>query len=202
MLTINKKEDIIIPFNNIGDPQWETNTRLILEAIAKRWNERMKKPISLQEISKLETRLGTSLPENLKLFYQTFGTANIGEQLQELNEIEWLKNILYNELRISRDFAEKEKEVLPYLVTFSNYLGNGNMFCFHCDTKEIYYFGHDGVPYIFKMLKTVDEYIQGCLIFAQSDLFGENINQEQAHTWTEELISQIFGKEVSEKWRF
>ncbi|SHH53982.1 hypothetical protein SAMN05444388_11234 [Flavobacterium johnsoniae] len=77
MIEIHKKEDILIPFNKIGDPDWKINTKKIIEAIADNFGDDLKKPVSKEEILALETKLGTALPENLKLFYETFGIADI-----------------------------------------------------------------------------------------------------------------------------
>ena len=201
MLEINRKEDIIIPFDKIGEDNWESKTQLIIQSIAENWDDELKEPISTEEIQELENRLETTLPNSLKIFYQKFGLADIGEQLQDLNEIGWIKNNWAEQPQYGPDFTEDDKIHLPFLVSFSDYLGNGNMFCFHSETKEIYYFDHDSKPYLTKMFNTVDEYLKGCLIFAQSDLFG-NAEQEDVEEWTEEIVSEIIGEETVEKWRY
>jgi len=201
MLEINKKEDIIIPFDKIGEDNWESKTQLIIQSIAENWDNELKEPISIEEIQELENRLGTTLPNSLKIFYQKFGLADIGEQLQDLKEIGWIKNIWAEQPQYEPDFTEEDKIYFPFLISFSDYLGNGNMFCFHSETKEIYYFDHDNMPYLTKMFNTVDEYLKGCLIFAQADLFGE-AEQEDVEEWTEEIVSEIISKETIEKWRY
>ena len=201
MLEINRREDIIIPFNKIGEDNWESKTQLIIQSIAENWNDELKEPISNEEIQEVENRLGTTLPNSLKIFYQKFGVADIGEQLQDLKEIGWIKNIWAEQPQYGPDFTEEDKIFLPFLISFSDYLGNGNMFCFHSETKEIYYFDHESKPYLTKMFNTVDEYLKGCLIFAQSDLFG-NVEQEDVEEWTEEIVSEIIGEETVEKWRY
>lgn len=201
MLEINRKEDIIIPFNKIGEDNWESKTQLIIQSIAENWNDELKEPISNEEIQELENRLGTTLPNSLKVFYQKFGLADIGEQLQDLNKIGWIKDIWAEQPQYGPDFTEEDKMHLPFLVSFSDYLGNGNMFCFHSETKEIYYYNHDSKPYLTKMFNTVDEYLKGCLIFAQSDLLG-NAEQEDVEKWAEEIVSEIVGEEKLKKWRY
>jgi len=202
MLEINKKEDIIIPFDQIGDDDWKIRTSQIIEAIADNWDDELTAPVAADEISELEKKLGTTLPESLSIFYQTFGLANIGEELQAFEDIGWLKDTGAADPEHGVDFTAEEQAVLPYLVTFSDYLGNGNMFCFHSETKEIYYFDHDEAPYIYKMFSTVDDYIKDCLIFGQSDLFGENATQEEADQWTEEIVGEMIGKHKIRKWRY
>jgi len=201
MIEINKKKDIIIPFDKIGETNWETKTELIIQSIAENWNDELKDPILIDEIQKLENRLGTTLPDSLKTFYLKFGLADIGEQLQDLNEIGWIKDIWAENPEYGPDFTEADKLHLPFLVSFSDYLGNGNMFCFHSETKEIFYYDHESKPYLTKMFDTVDNYLKGCLIFAQSDLFGE-AEQEDVEEWAEEIVSKIIGKKTVKKWRY
>jgi hypothetical protein len=112
MLKINKKEDIVIPFDNIGDDNWEIKTKVIVDAIAENWSKKAKEPISTDDIKKLQDRLGTSLPDTLKLFYQTFGLADIGEQLQNFNEIGWIKDIWADQPQYGPDFTEEDKKNL------------------------------------------------------------------------------------------
>lgn len=198
MIEINKKEDILIPFNKIGDSDWKINTKKIIESIADNFGDDLKTPISDEEIQDLETKLGTALPENLKLFYQTFGIADIGEQLQDFKEVDWIKDIWADGPQYGPDFTDHDQKILPFLISFSDYLGNGNMFCFHCDTKEIYYYDHDEMPYLTKMFDTFDDYLKGCLIFAQND-FSESREIDNS---TEEIVIDLFGKETVKKWRY
>lgn len=198
MIEINKKEDILIPFNKIGDSDWKINTKKIIESIADNFGDDLKNPISDEEVQDLETKLGTALPENLKLFYQTFGIADIGEQLQDFKEVDWIKDIWADGPQYGPDFTDHDQKILPFLISFSDYLGNGNMFCFHCDTKEIYYYDHDEMPYLTKMFYTVDDYLKGCLIFAQND-FSES---REIDSWTEEIVVDLFDERTVKKWRY
>lgn len=198
MIEINKKEDILIPFNKIGDPDWKINTQKIIESIADNFGDDLKQPVSNEEIQALEIKLGTTLPESLTLFYQTFGIADIGEQLQDFNEVDYIKDIWAGAPQYGPDFTDRDKEILPYLISFSDYLGNGNMFCFHSETKEIYYYDHDGTPYLTKMFDTVDDYLKGCLIFAQND-FSDS---REIDEWTEEIVIDLFGEKTVKKWQY
>lgn len=44
MLEINKKDDIVIPFSKIGEPDWEIKTELIIQSIAENWSDELKEP--------------------------------------------------------------------------------------------------------------------------------------------------------------
>ena len=201
MIDINKKEDIIIPFEKIGDNDWELKTKIIIESLAENWSNELESPISIEEINNLENRLGTTLPNGLKIFYNTFGIADIGEELQNFEDMMWLKDLWDENDPYGQEFTKEDKISLPYLISFSDYLGNGNMFCFHSETKEIYYYDHDTRPYITKMFDNVDDYIKGCLIFAQTDLFGE-VGQDKVEKWTEEIVKSLFGNTIVKKWHY
>ena len=202
MFEINKKADLSIPFHSIGDDDWEIQTRNIIQSISDNWDTEIAVPCSALDIQQLELRLKVTLPESLKLFYQIFGIADIGEQLQNFEDIGLLYDIWAKAPEYAPDFSEADLEVLPSLITFSDYLGNGNMFCFHVNTHEIYYFDHDSKPYLSKMFDRVDDYLKGCLIFAQADLFGLNIEQEQVEQWAEDVAVHLFGQATVKKWRY
>lgn len=197
-MEIHSKEDIIIPFVNVGDDGWEEKSRIVINAIADNWDDELKTPVSEDAINDVEHQLGTTLPKALKAFYLTFGIADIGEQLQELNEMKWLHKIWADQPQYGPDFSHEDQQHLPYLISFSDYLGNGNIICFHSETKEIYYFDHDGGPYLIKLFQRVDEYLKCCLIFAQNDLS----EADEVETWTEEIVTAIVGVEVVRKWRY
>lgn len=204
MIEIYQKSDIIIPYGKIGDNDWNIKAQAIISSLAENLDDEIAEPVSANEIDKLEEKLGTTLPAGLRLFYETFGLADIGESLQSFDTIEWIKNIWPQDQTpyYGPDFSEEDKVQLPYLITFSDYLGNGNMFCFHSETKEIYYFDHDERPYITRMFGSVDEYISGCLIRAQGDLFGKGVKQEQVEGWTEEILENLFGEDIVSKWYY
>jgi len=71
------------------------------------------------------------------------------------------------------------------------------MFCFHSETKEIYYFDHDGGLYISKLFHRMDEYLKCCLILAQNDLS----DADEIETWSEEVVTAIVGATIIKKWR-
>jgi hypothetical protein len=198
---INKKEDIIIPFDYIGDELWQSNIERIITALDELWSNDKANPVPIEEIEALELRLGVSLPDTLKLFYQTFGIADIGEELQQFSDIDYIIKIWEPHPEYGPDFTAEDMVVLPSLITFSEYLGNGNMFCFHKDTKEIYYFDHDSQPYITKLFNSFDDYLKGCLVFAQADLFGD-VEQDLVEQWAEEVVCDLVGEDIVRKWMY
>lgn len=202
MIDIKLKSDIIIPFEKIGDSDWTDKTELILNELADNWGDELQDPISIEAILELEKSLKTTLPNSLKLFYQKFGIAEIGEQLQNFNEIGWIKDIWKDHPQYGPDFTEEDKKHLPFLISFSDYLGNGNMFCFHSETKEIYYYDHDTQPYLTKLFDDASDYIKGCLISCQSDFFNQEIGEEKVEEWCEEILDEMFGTDIVKKWKY
>ena len=202
MLAIQSKWEIIIPFEKIGEDNWAEKTEYILSELAANWDNEPATPISEEQIQELEEKLKTTLPEALKQFYKKFGIADIGEQLQNFNEISWIQDIWKDAPQYGPDFTAAEKAVLPFLVSFSDYLGNGNMFCFHSETKEVYYFDHDTKPYLTKLFHTVSDYIKGCLISCQADLFDQEVGQEKVEAWCEEILEEMFSAAVVKKWKY
>ena len=202
MIEITQKDDIVIPFVKIGNDGWEKKTRDIILSFADAWDKTLPEPKTDDEINSLERKLGVKLPEGLRLFYREFGIAPVGEQLMSFDEIGWIKDIWAEAPEYGPDFTDEDKAVLPFLVAFSGYLGNGNMFCFHQDTKEVYYFDHDDKPYLTRLFDTVDDYLKGCLILCQTDLSAQDIDRTEADRWAEETVGELYGPETLRKWRY
>lgn len=195
-MEINKIEDVIIPRRVIGvDAGWEEEIAPIMEAYAYNGYEEPAAPASAAEVSACEQRLGTTLPADLKLFYQRFGAARLTEILCPLPEFaaagddaDWLAN-----------YPAEEQEALRELVVFGEYLGNGNLWCFHKQTKEIYYFDHDTQPNVSRMFATFYEYLQCLLILTQGEL-GSHV--EGVEKQCEEMVVALIGRERVQKWLY
>ena len=196
MIFLHNKDDIIIPFEAVGEPGWEEKTRMLLYAFAENWGENLPEPVTEELIAVTEKRLGVRLPDTLTLFYRVFGIADIGEELQALENMQtladWTEGFDWDEA------GEKEKEMLPHLVTFSEYLGNGNAFCFHRETGSVYYFDHETEPYLVKLFDKVDDYLKGCLIALQEHFFESS----DAADIVEEKLLEVFSEGVITKWMY
>ena len=88
------------------------------------------------------------------------------------------------------EINKKEDILIPF-----NKIGDSN---WEINTKEIYYYDHDEMPYLTKMFDTVDDYLKGCLIFAQND-FSES---REIDNWTEEIVVDLFDERTVKKWRY
>ncbi len=51
------------------------------------------------------------------------------------------------------------------------------------------------------MFSHFDDYLKGCLVFAQADLFGE-VGQDKVDQWTEQIVDELIGADLVRKWRY
>lgn len=206
MINITKKSDIVIPFSKIGEKEWLEKTKLIATSLLECWGssyENIEFDLkSDEELDELEKSVGASLPYGLRIFYQTFGVADIGDKLQEFDLIGRLSDIwdLNAKPYTGPAFSAAELELFPRLVTFSEHPGTGNMFCFHDVSNEIYYLDHRKAPYITKLFDSVDEFFTACAIACQIDLFDLEVGQEKVEIWIKELLTEHYGDKVLDKW--
>ncbi len=197
-MTIEKIEDVIIPRKIIGvDTGWEDEIYPILEAYADYLGDEMSEPTTTDSIKQCEKKLGTTLPNDMKLFYLRFGAARLIEGLFTVKEFQfitakWGQNFLDH-------YTKDEQDVLSKLIAFGDYLGNGNVWCFHKDTKEIFYYNHDNKPNINQMFGTFYEYLQSLLIFTQG-VIGEDI--ENFEKEVEQLVVELIGKDRVKVWQY
>jgi len=201
MLEIKVKSDIVIPFDKVGDEDWEKDTGVIIQELAEAWGDEPSEPVDASVISTLEERLVLNLPESLKLFYQSFGVANIGEALLGPDDVAPIKGIWEDEPQYGPDFTPEDQELLPYLIHFSDGTGGGNMICFHMLTKEVYFFDHESKPYFSRLFDDADDYIKACLVDCQVELFDVQTGQRQVEVWCDEVLKSLFGADVVDRWK-
>lgn len=72
MIEIHHKADIVFPFHQIGEPEWEVKTQRILQSFADLNDDEVASQINIDEIDQLELRLKTTLPVSLKIFSKNF----------------------------------------------------------------------------------------------------------------------------------
>jgi len=197
-MTIEKIEDVIVPHKIIGvDTGWEEEILPILEAYVDYLGDEMSEATSTDRIKKCEQTLDTTLPNDLKLFYLRFGAARLTEGLFNVEEFQYIT------ANWGQDFLDhynkEEQTVLSKLIVFGDYLGNGNVWCFHKDTKKIFYYNHDSMPNINQMFGTFYEYLQSLLIFTQGEI-GQDI--ENFDKECEKLVVDLIGKDRVKVWQY
>jgi len=146
-MKIEKLSDVIIPTIPItNEADWLEEIFPIIEGYAGFSGTYKVEPTAQKEIDKCENRLNIKLPDDLKLFYLKFGPAYLMEKLLPVGEFEYLKDSFDDEyLEL---YSKEEQKMISGLIVFGDYLGCGNLWCFHKDSKEIFYFNHDTRPNI------------------------------------------------------
>jgi SMI1-KNR4 cell-wall len=197
-MIVEQIEDVIVPHKVIGvNTGWEEEILPILEICANYFGGEMSNPTSEERIRKCEQTLGTSLPNDLKLFYLKFGVVKLMEELFEVEDFHFItKNLGANFIN---DYNTQEQSVLSELIVFGDYLGNGDVWCFHKESKKIFFFKHDTVPNINQMFETFYEYLQSLLIFSQGIMVEGNENFDKA---IEQLVVKLIGKERLKVWQY
>ena len=197
-MTIEKIEDVIVPHKIIGvDIGWEDEILPILEIYADYLGDDMNKATSADRIKNCELTLGTTLPNDLKLFYLRFGAARLIEGLFNVEEFQYI-TANWGESLLDH-YNKQEQTVLSKLIVFGDFLGNGNVWSFHKDTKEIFYYNHDSKPNINQMFGTFYEYLQSLLIFTQG-VVGQDI--EDFDKKIEQLVVKLIGNERVKVWQY
>ena len=197
-MLIEKIEDVIIPHKVIGvDTGWEVEILPILQAYVDYSGEEMAFATSEDSIKKCEKTLGTTLPNDLKLFYLRFGAAKLMEKLFNVEDFEYFTANCGQ--KFLDHYNKEEQDILSKLIVFGDYLGNGNVWCFHKDTKEIFYYNHDTKPNINQMSMTFYEYLQSLLIFTQGAI-GDEI--ENLFNQCEKKVVELIGKDRVKVWQY
>lgn len=208
MINISKKSDIVIPFKAIGEEGWLEKLELIVSSLLYCWGTSIDEiQFALKsdnELDDLEKRIETTLPPGLRMYYKTFGIGDVGDKLQEFDFVGRLGETwdLNEKPYCGPNFTKEELEIFPHLVTFSDHHRNGSVFCFHDQTHEIYYYDHLSEPHFTRMFKSIDDYVVACLISCQLDLFDLEVGQDAVEQWIKEIMEDLYGKEVYNKWFF
>jgi SMI1-KNR4 cell-wall len=175
--------------------------RLVIAAYASLWEGHVSQmrvePVSEADIAKLEAQIGCSLPQPLRNYHLEFGALKLAETLcnvirsdyqiqPHLKAFPGIIELTYDDTVL--DLAEK-------LVVFGDYLGNGNMFCFHHRTGEVYYFDHDRGELLTRFFSSVQDYLDALMILC----LGEIHDDEEA---AEALLVERYGQALVRKWRY
>lgn len=197
-MDINKIEDVIFPQKKIlFDTDWDTEILPIIQGYADFWGKELTPTTSTKEIEECETRLGTKLPEDLKTFYFRFGNAKLGEELLPVAEMDYLPETW--DKSFFENYSETERQEIFKVIIFADYLGSGNYWCFHKDTKHIFYYNHDTQPNVNEMFNNFGEYLKWMLIFTQGEM-GQHIDGLEEEL--EKIVIEKIGIDKIRTWRY
>lgn len=156
-------------------------------------------PVTPHALDELENRLGCRLPPALGDYHRTFGALALAERLCSVEQGDLPIQALMDAYPGIVDLSPIDKAeflaLASELVVFGDYLGNGNMFCFHKKSGEVYYFDHDSEPLLSHFSPSVQEYLDGLMIRSLAEI-------HDADEAGEDLLVQRFGKTVVRKWLY
>ena len=178
--------------------------RAVIEAYAQLWEEHVTQtrmaPVGEKDLTDLENRLGCALPPALRAYHQTLGALSLAETLCSVAESDTPIQPLLEAFPAIEDIAENEDQLslAHELIVFSDYLGNGNMFCFHRKTGEVYYFDHDGGAMLTCFFPSPQNYLDALMIRCLAEIHQETANEASE----ESILAQRFGQQLVRKWLY
>lgn len=158
-------------------------------------------PATPQEIEALELRLGCAIPPLLRSYHEQIGTLDLAETLCSVTpakyaSIEPLIDAypgIHDILEDTPD-ADRQWALVNQLIVFGDYLGNGNLWCFHRQTGEVWYFDHDSSPMLTQIFTDVGQYLDVLMFKCLLEVHGEEDN--------EDLLREHLGDDIVEKWMY
>ncbi|WP_431823502.1 SMI1/KNR4 family protein [Burkholderia sp. F1] len=155
-------------------------------------------PATQGAVSQAEVRIGCTLPGALRRYHLEIGALQLAEHLCALeNDAPIPIQPLFDAFPglVERGLSEQEDVLAKQMVVFSDYLGNGNMFCFHGSTGEVFYFDHDTDPALTFFASDINSYLEALMIKMLADVH----EQEEAG---EDLLVERFGRALVSKWMY
>lgn len=202
MLLISSKQDILVPFNKIGDKDWDCNAERIIRNILKTWGADIES-VNLEkkteeDLMLLESSQNIKLPPALREWYKLFGVKDFKEGLKAMEMI-----VPLNELwdLSENHIADEQKQLYNRLIVFCNYFNTGTLFCYDAHTEEIYTFD-SRIPSnkINKLCSSADEMIKGALIYNQIELASPESNPLHIESWIKAIIEEEIGEDFYNQW--
>lgn len=154
-------------------------------------------PVDEASLAALEARLGCALAPALRCYHSALGVLSLGERLCSVQPGDICIQPLSEAFPSIVDIAtsETELELAAELVAFGDYLGNGNMFCFHRFTGEVFYFDHDQAPLLSRFFDSVDDYLDALMIRTLAEVYEDD---EAGMA----LLDARFGRDLVSKWLY
>ncbi|MGB4813266.1 MAG: SMI1/KNR4 family protein [Methylophilaceae bacterium] len=158
-------------------------------------------PVSDDALSQLEHRLGCALPPFLTTYHKKYGVLSLAERLCSVeggwSPIEPLLQAYpgITEMASEDECGEDLLILAEKLVAFGDYLGNGNLFCFHKDSGVVYYFDHDDGLSLTIFFPNVETYLDALMIRTLTEIYD-------ADSEGEALLIQRFGQPMVRKWLY
>jgi len=179
--------------------------RAVITAYAALWDGHVSQvhfaPVSEADLLELEVRLSCQLPPALKAYHHEFGALSLAEKLCNVSPagdtpIRPLLEAYPGITDMLEDCDDEHVlELSAQLIAFGDYLGNGNMFCFHRENHAVYYFDHDDGSMLSPFFTSVEEYLDALMIRCLTEIYED----EDAGL---ELLAQRHGSALVRKWLY
>lgn len=206
---MSAKSDTALPKNDIPPLVWPEFTdmneridwwRSCALAWSAEWNRHSPiSPVPASEIDALEQRLDCTIPSLLRTYHEKIGILDLAETLCSVkpapySTIEPLLDAYPGISDILEEAANADQQwsLVNQLVVFGDYLGNGNLWCFHRETGEVWYFDHDCPPMLTQIFSDVGQYLDVVMYKCLLTVHGEEEN--------EEMLREKLGDALVEKW--
>lgn len=159
-------------------------------------------PASRAALDDCEQRIGCPLPPMLRAYHQHIGVEYLAEVINPPERIEplldafpGLEDILED---MSAEQAAATRALAEQLIAFGDYLGNGNLWCFHRQTGQVWYCDHDTGECLTQIFDDVRDYLDAVMILS----LAEAHDPEEGHETAETILRQRLGDAVVEKWMY
>jgi SMI1-KNR4 cell-wall len=156
-------------------------------------------PATQMQIAAVEAKIGCQLPTALKNYHLNFGVTELGERLCKLEDPQYdifIQPLLDAYPGIEdMELSDADMDLAKQLIAFGDYLGNGNMWCFHRESQKIYYFDHDSAPQFTLFFDDCEAYLDALMIRSLSEIHDDD-------DAAEDLLIEKIGKKLLRKWLY
>ncbi|MET1076917.1 MAG: SMI1/KNR4 family protein [Pseudomonas sp.] len=154
-------------------------------------------PVDEASLAALEARLGCALPPALRCYHSELGVLSLGERLCSVQPGDICIQPLSEAFPGIVDIAtsETELELAAEMIAFGDYLGNGNMFCFHRVSGEVFYFDHDQAPLLCRFFTSPETYLDALMLRTLAEVHEDDEGGIA-------LLEARFGRDLVTKWLF
>ncbi|MBP5106401.1 SMI1/KNR4 family protein [Pseudomonas protegens] len=158
-------------------------------------NEPELTPVSEDALQALEQRLGCPLPRSLRDYHRQLGVLSLAEVLCSVGPGHTPIQPLLEAYPGIVEIGDVDLLLAGKLVAFGDYLGNGNLFCFHRESGAVYYFDHDTGAALTRFFDSPEEYLDTLMLLCLAEVHDDDDAAEA-------LISQRYGEDLVRKWRY
>lgn len=102
-------------------------------------------------------------------------------------------------VRAYLDGGDFTRALAGQLIAFGDYLGNGNLWCFHRQTGQVWYCDHDTGECLTPIFDNVRDYLDAVMILSLAEAHDSD---DENHETVEKMLRQRLGDAVVEKWMY